>query len=468
MTPADDVLRAVGATDEAFTRVEDEIWELAEPRFEERATSALQRKTMERYGFSVAPCAGGMDTAFVASAGSGYPVIAFLGEMDALPHLSQKAQAAIPDPLDPEGCGHACGHNLLGAGCMQAAVAAKSVLEERGLAGTVRYYACPGEETGSGKAFMARAGCFDDVDAAFCWHPQTRNECPQNSLANVHLQVTFTGRSSHAAQHPENGRSALDAAELMNVGIQFLREHVPAGVLMHYAFIDAGGDTPNVVPATTSLLYVVRAPSMRTVRQVLPRIEKIAQGAALMTETEAATRVVSAYAELLAMPILTRLVRNHMAEALPLALTEREIAAAQPFAAMADDEARREHERIARSAGGTDAPIDDFILPAELSERQDATSTDVGDVSWIVPTSYLYVTAATYNTALHTWQMAAQTTGSIAAKARSAAAQIMAASALDLFADPALVQQAARELHDLRGTDGYQPLIPEDVAPGAF
>lgn len=373
---------AAAATDALFAQVADDVWHLAEPRFEERATSALQRAVLADLGFAITDIPG-MPTAFVAEAGAGEPVIAFLGEMDALPDLSQAAGSAERAPLIEGGCGHACGHNLLGAGSMQAAAIAKEMLARKGWSGTVRYYACPGEETGAGKAFMVRKGCFAGVDAAFCWHPQRHNECPQNSLANIHFLVTFAGTSAHASANPEQGRSALDAAELMNVGVQFLREHVPSTVRMHQSFLDAGPASPNVVPARASMLYVVRAQTLFQAREVYTRVEKVARGAALMTETEVETKIVSAYANLLATPTLTALTRAHMAEVLPLTLTAGEKAEAEKFAQMASADEHLAHALIVAAANGSDAAIEDFLMPPEMSLQQDMTSTDVGDVSWI-------------------------------------------------------------------------------------
>ena len=269
-----------------YNEFADEIWGYAETAFREHKSMEAQIRLLEEEGFKVTRNVGDVETAFCGEWGSGKPVIAFLGEFDALAGLSQKAGVCQKDPEVPGANGHGCGHNLLGVASIAAAAALKKVMAEQGLKGTVRYYGCPGEEGGSGKAFMAREGVFDDVDAALTWHPA--NCCytaGDSSLANSQIYYRFRGVSSHAAAAPHLGRSALDAVELMNIGVQFLREHVIQEARMHYAITDAGGVSPNVVQPYAEVLYLLRAPKSGQVKDIVERVDRIAQGAALMTDT---------------------------------------------------------------------------------------------------------------------------------------------------------------------------------------
>ena len=269
-----------------FIEISDKVWDFAESRFQEFKSVALQIEYFEKKGFKINRTIGGGETAFYAEAGEGKPVIGFLGEYDALSGLSQKADVAYHDPITPGGDGHGCGHNLLGAGNIAAVVALKEYMEKHNIPGTVRYYGCPAEENAGGKAFMVRDGAFDDCDLALTWHPGSG--CVVNgtgSLANFRVFFTFHGKASHAAGAPHLGRSALDAVELMNVGVNYMREHVIDAARIHYA-TDSCGFPPNIVPGKAVNWYCIRAPKMSDVKSILDRIIKCAKGAALMTETE--------------------------------------------------------------------------------------------------------------------------------------------------------------------------------------
>jgi aminobenzoyl-glutamate utilization protein B len=284
MKTKQDVIRWLEANRARFTAVSDEIWATPEIAFQEFKASQLQADLMEEEGFAVTWDIAGMNTAFVAEWGADSPVIGFAGEYDALPGLSQKKQPS-QEPLVEGGPGHGCGHNLLGTGCLAAAVAVKRWLEATGTPGTVRYYGCPAEEKGGGKSFMARAGVYNDLDAAFNFHPFNANVASKGStLAIAELKFRFHGVPAHAAVAPHMGRSALDAVELMNVGVNYLREHIPDKARIHYV-ITHGGDVPNIVPAQAEVWYFVRAPRPDQVEQITERVRKVAQGAALMTET---------------------------------------------------------------------------------------------------------------------------------------------------------------------------------------
>ncbi|WP_299256695.1 amidohydrolase [uncultured Kushneria sp.] len=288
-TPAARISARIEARRDRFIALADAVWDHPETRFEEHVSSRLLADALEAEGFHVERGVAGMETAFVASIGSGAPVIALLGEFDALTGLSQRGGASAHEPLEPGGNGHGCGHNLLGTAALAAAVAARDDLRSRGRlegAGTLRFYGCPGEEGGSGKTFMVREGLFDDVDAALTWHPMTFTGLFSTpTLANIQAYFRFHGTAAHAANSPHLGRSALDAVELMNVGANYLREHVPDQARLHYAMTDSGGASPNVVQSSAEVLYLVRAPTMSETEEIYARLQDVARGAALMTGT---------------------------------------------------------------------------------------------------------------------------------------------------------------------------------------
>ena len=280
-------LDSINAKREYLGSLSDQIWDNPETLFEEFKSAEILCTALEQAGFQVERNPANIATAFSGKWGSGHPVIGFLGEFDALPNLSQEANVAVKKPVVKGGAGHGCGHNLLGVGTLGAAMAVRQYLLENQLPGTVIFFGCPGEEGGSGKTFMARAGVFDDVDCALAWHPGAINGTDLNSsTANYQVIYRFHGISAHAGIVPQNGRSALDALELMNTGVQYLREHVPPDVKIHYAITNAGGSAPNVVQAEAEAVYQLRGKDLQTVRQTYERVNKVAQGAATMTETE--------------------------------------------------------------------------------------------------------------------------------------------------------------------------------------
>ena len=285
---------------------------MPELAYGEYRSAAEHRQMLEREGFRIEENLAGIPTAVLGEAGEGGPVIAILGEYDALPGLSQVAGIADQRELEPGGNGHGCGHNLLGSAALLAAAAVKDYLAAKGVKGRVRYYGCPAEEGGAAKTFMVRAGHFEDVDIAITWHPGTMNRVDDAvSLANTRIDFTFKGRASHAAAAPHLGRSALDAVELMNVGVNYMREHMPSDARIHYAVVDAGGIAPNVVQATATVRYAVRARDLPGMRALAERVTKVAQGAALMTETQMTQRVVSAVSNLLGNTPLEEAMQRH-------------------------------------------------------------------------------------------------------------------------------------------------------------
>lgn len=322
----ENVLKIIEEKKDLFIKVSDEIWEFAETRFEEFKSSELLCEILEEEGFVATKGIADMETAFVASFGSGKPVISFLGEFDALYGLSQEAGIAEKKPVSDGGKGHGCGHNALGAGALAAAIAVKEYIKVNNIQGTVRYYGCPGEESGSGKAYIARAGYFKDVDAALTWHPGSTNSVMScNFLASISAYFKFKGISSHAAASPHLGRSALDAVELMNVGVNYLREHVIQEARIHYAITDAGGSSPNVVQPNAAVLYQMRAPKLSQARDIYDRVVNIAKGAALMTDTTLEIVFDRATSNILSNRTLEKLLYEKFEEVGPVPVDEEDI-----------------------------------------------------------------------------------------------------------------------------------------------
>src|SRR3954463_6857498 len=294
------IWRGVDTIKPRFVDLADRVWAMPEVCYTEARPSAEHLAELRHQGFRITEQVAGIPTALMGEWGEGGPVIAFLGDYDALPGLSQEAGVAEPRPLETGGHGHGCGHNLLGSAALLAATAVKDWLSVHKTPGRVRYYGCPAEEGGAAKAFMVRDGVFDDVDIAISWHPAPFagvNEA--YSLAILQVDYAFTGRAAHAAVDPELGRSALDAAELMNVGVNYLREHMPSSARIHYAHLNSGGIAPNVVQSYAKLRYIVRAAELPALQELAARVDRISEGAALMTETTVERRVVSGMSNLL-------------------------------------------------------------------------------------------------------------------------------------------------------------------------
>ncbi|KIL41231.1 amidohydrolase [Gordoniibacillus kamchatkensis] len=447
-----------------FIQLSDKIWEIAETRFEEFRSAELLCQALEKEGFSVQKGVGGMETAFIGSCGSGTPVVAILGEFDALPGLSQKKGVASANPLVEGGNGHGCGHNLLGTGSLAAAVALKTYMEEAGIAGTVRYYGCPAEEGGSGKTFMAREGLFDDVDFALCWHPAPANGVfSANSLANYQVYFKFAGRSSHAAASPHLGRSALDAVELMNVGVNYLREHIIPDARVHYAITNAGGAAPNVVQAEAEVLYLIRAPKTPQVEEIYQRVCNIARGAALMTGTKVEIVFDKACSNLVPNTVLEQVMHEVFTKlGVPVFDDEERKFAREMRATFSAEDINSIPSKALR-----DKELADFIMP--YGEQRGASagsgSTDVGDVSWIAPTVQCVTACMAVGTPFHTWQLVAQGATSIAHKGMLHAGKVMAATALEAMRNPAVLAEAKAELSRQLAETAYTCPIPKDVKP---
>ncbi|HBZ82706.1 MULTISPECIES: M20 family metallopeptidase [Brevibacillus] len=449
---------------DSFIKVSDRIWEFAETRFQEYQSAELLAQTLESEGFQVERGVGGIQTAFIGSFGSGTPVVAILGEFDALSGMSQKKGQAKEEPEVPGANGHGCGHNLLGTASLAAAVAVKQYMEENNLPGTVRYYGCPGEEGGSGKSFMARAGLFDDVDFALCWHPMGYNSIMAvESLANYQVYFKFKGKSAHAAASPHLGRSALDAVELMNVGVNYLREHIITDARVHYAITNSGGLSPNVVQPYAEVLYLVRAPKVDQVQEIYERVCKIAKGAAMMTETEVEIVFDKACSNLVQNRTLEEVMyKNYQELGVPVH-DEAELQLAKAMRATLSEQEKATAER--QSPGTPDPDMVTWLNPYNGGTIPLNGSTDVGDVSWITPTAQCTTACFINGSTLHSWQWVALGATSMAHKGMLHAGKVMAATAVDMLQNPELIAKAKAELKERLGSKEYVCPIPDGVMP---
>ncbi len=460
-----DIWNRVEAKQDAFIALSDRIWDMPELNFQEIRSSAEHVAMLETQGFRVTMGVAGIPTAIMGEAGEGGPVIAILGEFDALPGLSQEAGVARHRPLPGDGAGHACGHNLLGSGAMLAATAVKDWLAAQGIKGRVRYYGCPAEEGGAAKTFMVRDGVFADVDAAISWHPAPFSGVNEaHSLAILMLDFSFTGRASHAAAAPHLGRSALDAVELMNVGVNYMREHMPSDARIHYAHLNSGGVAPNVVQAFAKVRYLVRATELPGLRALVERVKKVAEGAALMTETMVRSDVVSAMSNLLANTPLERAMHANFERLGPPEFDAADRAfAAEIQATIGQEDIDSAHRRFGIPV--IDAPLCDLIVPLEARGARMVGSTDVGDVSWAVPT--VQARGATYaiGTPGHSWQLTAQGKTPAAHKGMVHVAKVMAATAADVLTDPALLALAKSDHAARLARTPYVCPLPDGLEP---
>lgn len=457
-----------------ITGISDKIWEYAELSMMEVRSAAAYVAILKAEGFHVQENLCGIATAFSGSYGSGKPVIGFLGEFDALSGLSQVPGITQPQPQTEGGCGHGCGHNLLGAGSLGAAIAVKKAIEAGHLQGTVVFYGCPGEEGCAGKTFMARDGMFRDLDAALTWHPGDTNEITIGSnAASIQMEYHFAGNAAHAADDPWNGRSALDAAELMNVGVQFLREHMRPKESVHYSFTDAGGVSPNVVQPTATLVYMIRGETVRTAKALAQRVDDIAKGAALMTGTTVTSHQIDGTANTLSNGVLEQLLHDNMTAAPLPEYTQEEILFARrmkatfapaPLPGLLTNEDPRLRKLVAQKTEHGRKAINDFVFPYIPSYKFSPGSTDVGDVSWLTPTAQF--TAVTWPSGApgHSWQNVSCGKTSLAHKGILYAAKILAGTAADLMENPQLLAQV-REEFDITAAEGYDCPIGSKVVP---
>ena len=469
-------LAAIEEKQELFCGISDKIWEYAELSLLERRSAALYIDALKAEGFAVTENLGGIETCFSGSFGEGKPIIGILGEFDALSGLSQQANVAEKRPAPGMDTGHGCGHNLLGAGAFAAAVAVKRYLELTKKSGTVVFFGCPGEEGGASKAFLARDGFWKRLDAALTWHPGDTNEVVTGSCsACLQVEYAFSGLAAHAAVEADKGRSALDAVELMNIGVQYLREHMPRSASVHYAVTDAGGVSPNVVQEHARVLYMVRDDEVSGALDLLCRVDRIAEGAALMTGTAMQKRFIDGMANTVPNFALEALLYENLAKCgVPQYLADETAFAQAVYDTYATAKpalpgiGAQYDERIAdfvraQSCGGK-KPLNDFRMPPYACTAARPGSTDVGDVSYQTPTAQLSCVTWPSGCPGHSWQVVAMGKSPIAHKGLLCAGRVLAATAIDLLDRPELLTKIRAEF-TARTADGYRCPIPEGAVP---
>ncbi|REA63183.1 amidohydrolase [Dyadobacter luteus] len=421
-----------------YAALAERIWKLAEPGYLETETSSLLQKELRDNGFSISTGVAEMPTAFVASFGKGAPVVSILAEMDALPGLSQDS-VPLRKPLVPNAYGHGCGHNLFGVGSVAAAIAAKNYLQQSGKSGTIQLIGTPAEEgAGGGKTYLVKAGLFNNVDATLHWHPGDNNSAsPSSSLAYRVANFQFTGVAAHAAAAPEKGRSALDAVEAMNYMVNMMREHVTSSTRIHYV-IKKGGLTSNIVPDYAEVEYTIRHPTAKGLEEVWARLMKTAQAAALGTETTMTYEVLAGLYNLLPNETLAKVMQKNLEQVGGMQYTSSE----SEFA-----------NQIRKTIASDNLPPLNRATAVEPYALNGvwAASTDVGDVSWVIPTTGLSTATWVPGVPAHSWQAVACNGMSIGYKGMMMAAKTISLSAIDLFKQPEIIQQAKAELYKARG-----------------
>jgi aminobenzoyl-glutamate utilization protein B len=458
---------------EKYISLSDQVWELAEMAYHEEKSAGLLADALEEGGFEVERGIGGIPTAFVASYGTGKPVLAILGEYDALAGLSQEPTTKRK-PVAHGEPGHGCGHNLLGVAGLAAAAAVKESMDADGLKGTIRYYGCPAEENGSGKAFMVKAGVFDDVDLSLTWHPGKFNVgSAVNFLANYKIKFKFKGVPAHAAADPHNGRSALDAVELMNVGVNYLREHIITDARIHYAILNPGGLAPNVVQAEAESLYIVRAPKVDQLVGIYERVQDVAKGAALMTGTELEINFHAGASNLILNETIVDVLVEKMHEvgAPKFNASEKKFAEEISKTFPEGGSILSGYEKLlGDETAKIEAELKGLFLHEDIfpSIKKDIAlpgSTDVGDVSWVTPTGQFSTACYALGTPGHSWQLVAQGGMSIGHTGMVYAAKILALSALEFMGNSELLQKAKDEFQERRKDNPFISPIPDGVTP---
>ncbi len=470
-------IRAISARKaDVAVKLAKEIWEYAEISYEEWRSSAALIAALESEGFAIETGIADIPTAFTATwtHGTGKPTVGLLAEYDALDGLSQKAACTHREPVTPGGHGHGCGHNLLGAGSCAAALVLKEYMQENDLDGTIVFFGCPAEEGAGSKQFIARAGYFDNVDFAYTWHPSTRNEVScRGSVAIMGANFTFDGIASHAGGAPHLGRSALDAVELMDVGVNYLREHIIDGARVHYASSDAGGTAPNVVQSHTVVKYEVRTPTVSQLPELFSRVVDIAKGAALMTGTKMDYAVTMAFSDYRANRVLGAKMHECLTELGAPDWSEDDFRLAAEFLRTYPKETLRAiEEGLSEDFADEDAlraalarPLDTGVSPYEPKEtRFYSGSTDVGDVGYATPTVELHVATACLGNVGHSWQNTAFAGSQIGMKGMLRAAEVLALACVRTMRAPDLIAAARAEL--LRKNKGkYVCPLPDYVKP---
>ncbi len=444
------VQKSIDKRAKKYEQIAKSIWNFAEVGYQEEKSSGLLKKTLSDEGFSIKSGVAKIPTAFVAEYGSGQPVIGILAEFDALPGISQEV-ATQRQPIENQGAGHACGHHLFGTASTAAAIAVKDYLKKTGQKGTIRLYGTPAEEGGSGKVYMVRAGLFDDVDVVLHWHAGDRNTAsPSTSMANRSAKFRFHGYSAHAAGAPEKGRSSLDAVEAMNHMVNLMREHIPDGSRIHYV-ITRGGNAPNVVPDYAEVFYYVRDFNVDILEGLWTRVIKTAEGAALGTGTRLEYEIIHGNRPVLANDVAQKIMYENLVEIGGVTYTKKE----REFAVQIYKTLRSPDKEISSAAE---------VQPYKFTRGKG--STDVGDVSWMVPTAGLRTATWVPGTSAHTWQAVAAGGMSIGVKGMMNAAKTIAGTAVDLFNNPEAVKNAQKELIERRGpTFNYHSLLGDREPP---
>ena len=463
-------IKWVKANQDLLIDVSDQIWEFAELGLEEFKSSKLLIKTLNEAGFSVKTNIADMSTAFYADYGKGKPVIGVLGEYDALPGLSQKAQP-YKEALIKSAPGHGCGHNLLGVGSLGAVLAVREAIDFGHVKGTIRYYGCPAEETFNAKGYMIREGLLDDVDIAMTWHPGNFNMLNlMSSLALNSVVFKFHGRTAHAAGDPQNGRSALDAVELMNVGANFMREHMISDARLHYV-ITHGGDAPNVVPAEAEVHYFVRAPERHQVEELYARLINVAKGATLMTDTTMEIDFLSGMYNTMYSKVVADVISNSMKEVGSPRFNKDDLAFANELKKSIPKDSLEGYYRLIPpdmlefAKAILIQPLNKIVIPPLGKGKVMPGSTDVADVSWKVPLGEFGTACEVMGSPGHSWQNVATSGMSIGHKGMLTAAKILAVSTLEFMKNPDLVEKACKEHDHLHKDKPYKSPLPDGLKP---
>lgn len=449
----EEYLKVIDEKKEIFCGVSDAIWDNPETSFEECFAADLLIKVLEENEFIVTRGVADIPTAFVATYGHGKPALGILAEYDGLEGMSQVGGVAEKMSIPGKDKCHGCGHNLFAGGSLAATFAVKEYVKARG-EGSITLFGCPGEEGGAGKVYMARDGIFSDTDAIVSWHPEQMYMVrTRPALANIKVDYSFEGVAAHAGANPDKGRSALDALELMNIGANFLREHMPLTARIHYAILDAGGSAPNMVQSHATVRYMVRATDSASVRELLARVDKIAEGAALMTETTVTSQISSAYADLITIPTLQR-VANEAMHDIPVPVpTDEELEYGKALQATV---------KLTNEQKSKPIFADKVLDPAPPVAH--GGSTDTADVSWNCPTVQMHIGNWVVGTPGHSWQSTSQSRASYAKRAMLYAGKAVAGTIIRLFENPELIAAAKAE-HKEKVGDGYVCGIPAGVKP---
>jgi len=446
----EDVNKIIDKHQSKFEKTALDIWDFAELGYQEYKSSNLLKQQLQLEGFSIKSNIAGIPTAFIAEFGKGAPVIAILGEFDALPGIAQSA-SPFKESYKDHIAGHACGHHMFGAGSAWASVAIKEWLEAGSESGTIRFYGTPAEEGGSGKVYMAREGAFDDVDVVLHWHPGSVNHAsPRTSNANKSAKFRFKGISAHAAGAPDKGRSALDGVESMNMMVNLMREHIPQESRIHYV-ITKGGLAPNVIPDEAEVYYYVRHPKEKSVEELFNRVVKAAEGAALGTDTKMSFEVIHGNYSLMPNDALQRVMHNELSNLEGISYTkEEEEYAKQLHSTLLDPKSR----------------IGDQENIAPYKPRHGYGSTDVGDISWLVPTAGARIATWVPGTPAHSWQAVAAGGTTIGLKGTKLASQVLTYTAIEIYLNPSIVKKAKDELTERVGKNfNYFPLLGNRKPP---